>query len=100
MTENNTLVAGTAIGGHDAEIKQAIERAMRHPDDPVSTWRIGVKNEDGVVYRIVALNSLNQWLDFVQDAEQMGLVDELEDAMDLVQGFDSILRPGHLKAKA
>jgi hypothetical protein len=70
-----------------------VQRATRHPGDPVSTWRVGVRNEEGAIYRIVTLRSLDQWLDFVEDAERLGMVDELENAMELVEGFDSILCP-------
>jgi hypothetical protein len=90
MTETSSRVAGTSLGRHDPDIDRAVQRATRHPADPVSTWRIGVRNEEGVIYRIVTLRSLDQWLDFVEDAERLGLTDELENALELVEGFDSI----------
>lgn len=94
MTEINSLGAEVKVGQHDTAIDLALTRATRHPDDAVSTWRVGVRNEEGTIYRIVTLRSLDQWLDFVEDAERLGMVDELEDATEMVEGFDSILCPG------
>jgi hypothetical protein len=95
MTEITTLIAGATLGKLDAEVVLAMDRALHRPSDAVATWRVGIRNDDGVIYRVVTLRSLDQWLDFLEDMERLGLVDELEDALDLADGFDSILRHGN-----
>lgn len=91
MTELTQLIAGVELGSQDSEVLLALVKAWQGANDPVATWYAAVKNHSGIIYRVATLNSLEQMLDFLQDMEALGMVDELEDALDQVDGFDAIL---------
>lgn len=91
MTELTRLIPGVGVGDQDAEVLLALVKAWQGVNDPVATWQAAIKNHLGIIYRVATLNSLEQMLDFLEDMERLGMVDELEDALEQVDGFDSIL---------
>lgn len=51
---------------------------------------IGVRNEDGEIYRIIGAAKLNSYMNAVEELLDLGLVDELENLEEQKEGCDAI----------
>ena len=51
---------------------------------------IGVRNDDGEIYRLIGATKVNSYNNAVEELEDLGLVDELKDADAPQDGWDAI----------
>ena len=51
---------------------------------------IGVRNEDGEIYRLIGATKLNSFMNAVEELADLGLVDELEELEEQKEGCDAI----------
>ena len=51
---------------------------------------IGVRNEDGEIYRLIGATKLNSFMNAVEELVDLGLVDELEELEEQKEGCDAI----------
>jgi hypothetical protein len=51
---------------------------------------IGVRNEEGDIYRLIGAAKLNNFMNAVEELIDLGLVDELQDTEELKEGCDAI----------
>nr|WP_315401610.1 hypothetical protein [uncultured Duganella sp.] len=51
---------------------------------------IGVRNEDGEIYRLIGATKHNSFMNAVEELFDLGLTDELQDSDDIVEGCDAI----------
>jgi hypothetical protein len=51
---------------------------------------IGVRNEDGEIYRLIGATKLNSFMNAVEELFDLGLVDELQDTEEPRDGCDAI----------
>jgi len=55
---------------------------------------IGVRNEDGDIYRLIGATKHNSFTNAVEELEDLELVDELEDTEGTREGCDAIFSEG------
>ena len=62
------------------------------PSDEVRQEKmlIGVRNDDGEIYRLIGATKVNSYNNAVEELEDLGLVDELKDAEAPQDGWDAI----------
>jgi hypothetical protein len=51
---------------------------------------IGVRNEDGEIYRLIGATKINSFMNAVEELFDLGLVDELQDTEETKDGCDAI----------
>jgi hypothetical protein len=51
---------------------------------------IGVRNEDGEIYRLIGATKVNSFMNAVEELFDLGLVDELQDIEETRDGCDAI----------
>jgi len=51
---------------------------------------IGVRNEDGEIYRLIGATKPNSFMNAVEELGELGLIDELKDYDDPQDGYDAI----------
>lgn len=51
---------------------------------------IGVRNEDGEIYRLIGATKPNSFINAVEELADLGLVDELQDTDTAQDGYDAI----------
>ena len=51
---------------------------------------IGVRNEDGDIYRLIGATKLNSFMNAVEELFDLGLTDELQDTEEAKDGCDAI----------
>lgn len=51
---------------------------------------IGLRNEDGEIYRLIGATKPNSFMNAVEELDDMGLEDELEDSDGPQDGYDAI----------
>ena len=51
---------------------------------------IGVRNEDGEIYRLIGATKHNSFMNAVEELFDLGLTDELQNSDDIVEGCDAI----------
>lgn len=51
---------------------------------------IGVRNEDGEIYRLIGATKLNSFMNAVEELLDLGLVDELDNIEEQREGCDAI----------
>jgi uncharacterized protein YutE (UPF0331/DUF86 family) len=51
---------------------------------------IGVRNDDGEIYRLIGATKVNSYNNAVEELEDLGLVDELKEAEAPQDGWDAI----------
>jgi hypothetical protein len=51
---------------------------------------IGVRNEDGDIYRLIGATKVNSFMNAVEELFDLGLVDELQDTEEIREGCDAI----------
>jgi hypothetical protein len=62
------------------------------PSDEVRQEKmlIGVRNEDGEIYRLIGATKVNSFMNAVEELADLGLVDELQDTEGPKDGCDAI----------
>jgi hypothetical protein len=55
---------------------------------------IGIRNEDGEIYRLIGATKHNSFTNAVEELEDLELVDELGDVEGTVEGCDAIFAEG------
>jgi hypothetical protein len=55
---------------------------------------IGVRNEDGDIYRLIGATKHNSFTNAVEELDDLGLVDELEETEGTQEGCDAIFSAG------
>jgi hypothetical protein len=55
---------------------------------------IGIRNEDGAIYRLIGATKHNSFTNAVEELEDLELVDELGDVEGTVEGCDAIFGEG------
>ncbi|OGT00940.1 MAG: hypothetical protein A3K04_04795 [Gallionellales bacterium RBG_16_56_9] len=68
-------------------LEQASEAEVRR-----AALIIGIRNEDGEIYRIIGADRLASYSNAVEELADLQLVDELSDANSARDGYDSIFR--------
>jgi hypothetical protein len=53
---------------------------------------IGVRNEDGEIYRLIGATKINSFMNAVEELDDLGLVNELQDTEGTQEGCDAIFR--------
>jgi hypothetical protein len=88
-----TLLDGVTPASFDKEItgNLLLENA---DDDEVRAQKflIGVRNEDGEIYRLIGATKHNSFTNAVEELEDLELVDELADIEGTQDGCDAIFR--------
>ena len=51
---------------------------------------IGIRNEDGEIYRLIGATKHNSFMNAVEELDDMGLEDELQDSDGPQEGYDAI----------
>ncbi|UUZ46757.1 hypothetical protein LP420_23230 [Massilia sp. B-10] len=51
---------------------------------------IGVRNEDGDIYRLIGATKINSFMNAVEELDDLGLVNELQDTEGTQEGCDAI----------
>jgi hypothetical protein len=51
---------------------------------------IGVRNEDGEIYRLIGATKINSFMNAVEELDDLGLVNELQDTEGTQEGCDAI----------
>ncbi|AKU23575.1 MULTISPECIES: hypothetical protein [unclassified Massilia] len=86
-----TLLAGIAPAKFDKHIvsnlllENGTEDAVRQ-----EKLLIGVRNEDGAIYRLIGATKHNSFMNAVEELFDLGLSDELEDVEGTQEGCDAI----------
>lgn len=85
------LLAGKKPADYDKTIianillEQASEAEVRK-----EKMIIGLRNEDGEIYRLIGATKPNSFMNAVEELDDMGLEDELQDSDGPQDGFDAI----------
>lgn len=53
---------------------------------------IGVRNEDGDIYRLIGATKVNSFMNAVEELGELGLIDELQNTEEPQDGCDAIFR--------
>ncbi|MFC0170657.1 hypothetical protein ACFFKC_21540 [Pseudoduganella danionis] len=86
-----TLIAGVKPAKFDKHIignlllNQATEDEVR-----MEKLLIGVRNEDGEIYRLIGATKPNSFMNAVEELGELDLIDELKDYDDPQDGYDAI----------
>jgi hypothetical protein len=88
-----TLLDGKKPAKFDKDI---IGNLLLNPSTPEMVRKekliIGVRNEDGEIYRLIGATKPNSFMNAVEELDDLGLVDELQDSDDTEEGCDAIFR--------
>jgi len=86
-----TLLEGKKPAKFD---KHIIGNLLLNVDTPVEVRKekliIGVRNEDGEIYRLIGATKPNSFMNAVEELVDLGLVDELDGIDDTKDGCDAI----------
>ncbi|TWI61480.1 hypothetical protein IP91_04560 [Pseudoduganella lurida] len=88
-----TLIDGVTPASFDKEITGNL--LLEHADDDdvrAQKFLIGVRNEDGDIYRLIGATKHNSFTNAVEELEDLELVDELADIEGTQEGCDAIFR--------
>lgn len=86
-----TLISGTTASSNDDAVMKAIEsesadiKAVK-----LQRMKIGIRNENGGIYRAIGVTGLTEFLDVIQKLLDLNYVDELKDNSGTVDGYDAI----------
>lgn len=83
------LIAGIAPLENDAALLQSLEEAV-NPDFGGADMVIGLRNQDGKIYRRITVSGLGNFLGAVEALTGAGLTDELEHATGMRERCDAI----------
>ncbi len=88
-----TLLEGKKPAKFDKHIIGNLLLNVATPDEVrQEKMLIGVRNEDGEIYRLIGATKLKSYTNAVEELEDLELVDELQDAEGPRDGYDAIFR--------
>jgi len=86
-----TLLDGITPAKFDKHIIGNLLLDVSTPDDVrEEKLIIGVRNEDGQIYRLIGASKHHNFMNAVEELFDLGLVDELEQVESTVEGCDAI----------
>jgi hypothetical protein len=86
-----TLLEGKKPAKFDKHIIGNLLLDVASPDEVrQEKMLIGVRNEDGEIYRLIGATKLNSFMNAVEELFDLGLVDELQDTEEQKDGCDAI----------
>jgi hypothetical protein len=86
-----TLLAGKKPATFDKHIIGNLLLDVSTPDDVrQEKLLIGVRNEEGEIYRLIGATKHNSFMNAVEELFDLGLVDELQDSEGPEDGYDAI----------
>ena len=90
-----TLIDGVTPAEYDKQITANLLLESTTLDDVrQEKLLIGVRNEDGDIYRLIGATKHNSFTNAVEELEDLELVDELEDTEGTREGCDAIFSEG------
>jgi len=88
-----TLMDGVRVSTRDDLVLQAIQA---EPADlkmvRQQRMRIGVRNEDGAIYRVIGVEGIAEFLNLIEQFTELDYVDELEEKSSAWKGYDVIFK--------
>ncbi|MGZ8290853.1 MAG: hypothetical protein ACXW2U_11795 [Telluria sp.] len=88
-----TLLEGAEPSQFDKQITGNLLLEDATPDEVrAEKMVIGVRNEEGDIYRLIGATKANSYMNAVEELADMELVDELQDVEDTREGCDAIFR--------
>lgn len=88
-----TLLDGVQPAKFDKQITGNLLLDVATPDEVrAEKMLIGVRNEDGDIYRLIGATKVNSYMNAVEELDDMELVDELQDIEETREGCDAIFR--------
>ncbi len=86
-----TLLDGKTPATFDKNIIGNLLLNVATPDEVrQEKMLIGVRNEDGEIYRLIGATKVNSFMNAVEELFDLGLVDELQDTEEPQDGYDAI----------
>jgi hypothetical protein len=86
-----TLLEGKTPAKFDKHIIGNLLLNVATPDEVrQEKMLIGVRNEDGEIYRLIGATKINSFMNAVEELFDLGLVDELQDIEESREGCDAI----------
>jgi hypothetical protein len=74
-------------------VVRALLQAAVPTEEPLRKFRIGIRNEEGIVYRVVRLYSLAEKSKFAAAMAALGFDEEIGFAGAPVAGYDATFKP-------
>ena len=88
-----TLFIGKDVANFDGQITDKLLLEVGTKETVNSErMQIGIRNENGDIYRAIGVTGLGDFLDCVTKLQQIGLIDELEKESSGRHGYDAIFR--------
>ena len=86
-----TLLDGITPATFDKHIIGNLLLDVASPDEVrQEKMLIGVRNEDGEIYRLIGATKLNSYMNAVEELMELELADELQDIEEIRDGCDAI----------
>lgn len=86
-----TLLDGVQPAKFDKQITGNLLLESVSPDEVrLEKMVIGVRNDDGEIYRLIGATKMNSYVNAVEELEDLELVDELGDLEETREGCDAI----------
>ena len=86
-----TLLDGVTPAKFDKHIIGNLLLDVASPDEVrQEKMLIGVRNEDGEIYRLIGATKLNSYMNAVEELMELELADELQDIEEIRDGCDAI----------
>lgn len=86
-----TLLDGIKPAKFDKHIIGNLLLDVASPDEVrQEKMLIGVRNEDGAIYRLIGATKLNSYMNAVEELMELELADELKDIEEIREGCDAI----------
>lgn len=79
-------------GTRDDAVLKALRSVCRTPVDGPTNWRIGVRNEDGEIYRVIYLSNMQEAVALSDRLERLGFIDEMPQDSQFIPGCDTTFR--------
>ena len=92
ILDQSNLINGVAIGSLDAKLLIALEETW-NPDSVLGRRiRVGIRNDDGVIYRVIGFQTLQDFTRFFERAINAGFTSEVPQADPGPDGFTMVMR--------
>ncbi|WP_313605800.1 hypothetical protein [Comamonas jiangduensis] len=93
MVNSTQLIPDTAAASDDSRFMAAIETTFKRALGATNvTYRAGIRNESGVIYREVVMDSLDQLPALTNRLRKLGLIEEMDEEGCMVDGYDVTYR--------
>lgn len=93
MGKSTSLVPEATIPSDDSKVLAEIEATFRRAlGDTDSTYRMGIRNSDGIVYREVTMNSIDQLAAIANRLHKLGFTQEMDEEGGMIDGYDGTFR--------